>query len=90
MTFWSQIYSRAPVIYHVGCQRMDLHAVLVSHDVAAGRPGVGTDDDAVLEDGATDGGSGLGRLGGGHVAAAHQKCVSGKEQECQPILDPIL
>ena len=57
---------------------MDLHAVFISDDVTSGGPGVGADDHAVLEDGAANRRSGLGRLRGGDLAAAHQERVSGK------------
>ncbi len=45
-------------------------------------PGVGADDDAVLEDDAADGGTGFRRLGGRDTALVEQKCISGKRQEC--------
>jgi hypothetical protein len=44
----------------------------------ASAPGVSADDDAVLEDGAADGGAGLGRLGRRDGAGAHQECVPRK------------
>jgi hypothetical protein len=44
-------------------------------------PGVGADDDAVLEDDAADGGTGFRRLGRRDTALVEQKCISEKRQE---------
>ena len=46
-------------LLHVWGQRVDLPAVLVGDDVTVGGPGVSAQDHAVLENDATNGGSGL-------------------------------
>ena len=46
---------------------MDFAAVLVGDEVAAGGAGISAQDDAILEDDAADGGSGLGHLGRGQA-----------------------
>ena len=58
---------------------MNLHTVLVSDDVAARRPSVGSDDDAVFEDGAANGRARFRRFRGRHRTIVHQKGVSNIE-----------
>ena len=53
---------------------MKLLAILVGHDITASRPGVSSEDDAILEDDGADGCTGLGHLGR-RVAAAGQKGI---------------
>ena len=61
--------------YHVGCQRMNLHAVFVCDDFSSGGSGVGSDDDSVLEDRSANRRAGLRRLREAHGPVAQQEGV---------------
>ncbi len=54
---------------------MNLHAVFVGHDFASRRPRVSANDDAVLEDGPTDGRAGLSSLRQADAPITQKKSV---------------
>ena len=65
---------------------MNLHAVLVGDNIPTSRSCVGTNDDAVFEDRATNRRSSFRRFRRRHRAIAHQKGVPSVKKNYRPTL----